>query len=47
MVVGSAVTFSSSSLHDLWQAWCAEDTPVRVRAIATELAHRYGVAMPS
>ena len=47
MVVGSPVTFSASSLHDLWQAWCAEDTPVRVRAIAAELVHRYGVVMPS
>jgi hypothetical protein len=46
LVVDGAVSFSAGSLHELWQDWCAEDTPAAVRAIAAELANRYGVVMP-
>jgi hypothetical protein len=45
-LAGSDVGFAASSLHELWQGWCGEDTPLGVRSIAAELARRYGVAMP-
>lgn len=47
LVADSAVGFAASSLHELWAGWCRHDTPPKVRAIAAELAGRYGVAMPS
>ena len=47
LVADSAVGLAASSLHELWESWCRQDTPPKVRAIAAELARRYGVAMPS
>lgn len=45
-VAGGIVAFHACSLHELWQTWCAEDTPVGVRAIAAQLGRRYAVVMP-
>jgi hypothetical protein len=42
----SAVTLVAVSFHELWEEWCAAETPARLREIAAQLSRVYAVAMP-
>lgn len=42
----SAVVLVATSFHELWEEWCAAETPARLREIAAQLSRGYAVAMP-
>ena len=42
----SGVTFFAISFHELWEEWCAAETPAKLRAIAAQLSRGYAVATP-